>query len=1107
MRGILLVVLILSLGVPATRAASRTWLGAGANSFWDTAANWQPAGAADNGDALIFPITNTKLQNTNRFLVNGGNRFSSIRFQGGGYAVQTTTLSLTNGLSNTSPLGTANTLSGFLQLRKNQGWFVTNKTTLTLQSNLFLNGFSLSADVDGVLSFTDNVVGSGELAKTGVGRLDLNGLTNSPTTTRVLDGILQVDGALAGSLVISNGASLSGTGSVPTFTCAGDVKPGGDGVGALTVSGTVSSVFAPGSRLFIQLAGNQPGVGYDQLRTVSPPSLSGATLILTRDPAIPIQLGQSFIILTNSGAGSISSTFVGLPSGARITNSANGRIVFEIRYNGGNGNDVELRVVEGPVLPTGVVRTWDGGASQNRFWKNSLNWNNDTTPVQGDALLFPESSPIDSRRRNTNDLTSGTILDRIALSLTNGSWQLDGNGVGLLSGLSSQSSIPDLPGLFTTTLGLEFLQLQADQSFAASNVTLTLNSQLRLNAHSLRLAAAAGARLVVAGSSDESGQILIDGPGITQFTPSSQMGFVGDVVIKQGTVIASGALTNRGLWVLQAGTIQSLNAIFPSLLLQSGELYVSPNTQTRVTGNLNGTPQSRIRLEPTTFDKSTPLMSVSGNLNLGSAQLLLPVDLFPFTGRTALLIRNDGPNPVAGTFANLPEGGLLRTTNDLGIVALGRISYLGGDGNDITLTVIPPPPTGITRQWTGLDPDYDWTQPGNWLNSLTPQAGDAILFPVITAHPTNVNSTLTIADRIEWQGSNYVTLDGLYLVNGFSATHASGTNIIAAQNLGLLSAAGQFLNVQHPDAVVRIDPTLPPPIDEGVSAPSAEAGTAQPSLAGVIKGNAVFTSAGPFTKTGDGALILANMPMEWESTFDINQGTVRLENALTQNGSVQLNNGRLEIKNAGVSALLGVAGDIVIQRPTNRFVSFPKGLKATRTKLLHGTSLTVDFSAEGAPDWVGLDSEAITLAGATLNVKFPASPALGDVFHVTESRLNQTSGTFDNYPDQATLDIDGYRYQIRYNQNLNAFSGRTLTTFRVIQVPPIVAQVTGIKSVKAGLLGITGTGTPAGVVSIEQSSDLIQWVTLGDAQVNATGNFTLVVPSTEPHLFFRASGN
>lgn len=1094
----------MSLICTSVPAANRSWLGAGANHFWDTAANWQPSGAADNGDSLIFPLTNAKLQNTNRFLVNGGNRFSALRFQGGGYTLQTTTLSLTNGLTNMPPFGTTNALNGFVQIRKNQGWSVTNKTILNLQSNLFLNGFTWTADVNGILSMDGNVVGTGELAKSGEGRLELNGLTNSPTTTRVLDGILQVDGILSGSLVVSNGATLSGTGIVPTFTCAGDVKPGGDGVGFLTVSGAVSSVFAPGSRLFIRLAGNQPGVGYDQLRMAGPPSLSGALLNITRDPAVPIQLGQSFIILTNSGSGPISTTFVDLPSGARITNNANGRIVFEIRYNGGNGNDVELRVVEGPVLPTGVVRTWDGGGSQIRFWKTALNWDSNTAPEQGDALVFPESAPNDSRRQNTNDLSSGLILDRIQVSLTNSSWKLQGNGIGLLSGFTSQCSIPGLSGLFSTTLGFEFIQLQNDQSFSASNLSLTINSGIRLNGHSLRLASAADSQISLTGLIDGTGQIAIDGPGLTHFGAGSEMHFLGDVLMSQGTVNANGVLTNRGSWVALSGRLQSRNATFSNLVLSNAAFEVSPDSQTVIQGSLNGSPQSRLRLEPINFDSSIPLLIVSSKVNLGSAELQVPIDLFPFIGRTTLLIRNDGLSPVSGTFANLPEGGLLRSTNSLGIISLARLSYVGGDGNDITLTVIPPSPTGLTRLWTGAGADRSWTQPANWSEAVPPQNGDSVRFPVATVNPTNINNDLTVADTVEWLGSNYLTLGALYLTHGLSSLQESGTNTVRAANVGLLSSTEQTLHVANSDAVLRIDPTLPPSVaGEEAASNSTSTKASGPSPAGIIKGNAVFTSAGPFTKTGEGSIILANMAMEWASTFNINEGLVRLENALTQNGSVQLNQGRLQAINAGVFSLLGVEGEIEITRPTNRVESFPKGLRANQTKLQQAITLTVDFSLNGSSDWVGLDSELIQLSGAALNVRFPSNPGLGDPFIVAESRLNQTVGTFANFPEGSTITVDGYVYQIRYNQTLSTFPGRTLTTFRVIQVPSVAPRFTEIKPVKTGLLGVSGIATSLSLLSIEQSTDLTNWVPIGTVLASAAGKFTFVVSSTEPHLFFR----
>ena len=52
------------------------------------------------------------------------------------------------------------------------------------------------------------------------------------------------------------------------------------------------------------------------------------------------------------------------------------------------------------------------------------------------------------------------------------------------------------------------------------------------------------------------------------------------------------------------------------------------------------------------------------------------------TGLT--LISNTSANPISGTFSNLPDGGIV-TINGNNFQA----SYSGGDGNDLTLTVVP----------------------------------------------------------------------------------------------------------------------------------------------------------------------------------------------------------------------------------------------------------------------------------------------------------------------------------------------------------------------------------------------------------------------------------
>jgi hypothetical protein len=56
-----------------------------------------------------------------------------------------------------------------------------------------------------------------------------------------------------------------------------------------------------------------------------------------------------------------------------------------------------------------------------------------------------------------------------------------------------------------------------------------------------------------------------------------------------------------------------------------------------------------------------------------------------FTPGTVLtLINNTDATPISGTFDNLPDGGTITVGNNS-----FQADYEGGDGNDLTLTVVP----------------------------------------------------------------------------------------------------------------------------------------------------------------------------------------------------------------------------------------------------------------------------------------------------------------------------------------------------------------------------------------------------------------------------------
>jgi autotransporter-associated beta strand protein len=149
----------------------------------------------------------------------------------------------------------------------------------------------------------------------------------------------------------------------------------------------------------------------------------------------------------------------------------------------------------------------------------------------------------------------------------------------------------------------------------------------------------------------------------------------GSVIVAGGTLGGRGIIAGPvtvGATGGQAGRLEpgSIGQPLAELLIQSdvsfsdhGSLTIELDPQTGAVDQLttNGATISagaRIRI-----------LSRSGVFNLGT---------------TLIVISNTSANPIIGTFGNLPDGGIV-TLNGNNFQA----SYEGGDGNDLTLTVIP----------------------------------------------------------------------------------------------------------------------------------------------------------------------------------------------------------------------------------------------------------------------------------------------------------------------------------------------------------------------------------------------------------------------------------
>ena len=79
-------------------------------------------------------------------------------------------------------------------------------------------------------------------------------------------------------------------------------------------------------------------------------------------------------------------------------------------------------------------------------------------------------------------------------------------------------------------------------------------------------------------------------------------------------------------------------------------------------------------------------LSANRNINLNGVDLVLNGNHTAQPGQSFIIVNNEGSNAIIGQFNNLPEGATI--TNFLNSAFDGEISYVGGDGNDVEITLV-----------------------------------------------------------------------------------------------------------------------------------------------------------------------------------------------------------------------------------------------------------------------------------------------------------------------------------------------------------------------------------------------------------------------------------
>jgi len=327
-----------------------------------------------------------------------------------------------------------------------------------------------------------------------------------------------------------------------------------------------------------------------------------------------------------------------------------------------------------------AVKTWDGGGTDAN-WNNPVNWVNDVGPVANDDLVFPVTSAQFSTNNNFFLFTSFR-----SITIEGGNYTIGGNPLRLTDGLNINGGTPVINTALSLSSPQTFSSVQGSTttiailSISAGSVTFNgegsfgiglisgSGSIIKNGSGAVLLVAASGFNgaitvnngIFVADASIPGSSVLIDNPTISGGTLALSgfggTGTVGTVNVNQGAI--------------SAGTLTS-----PTGILNTGNLTFTPNGIYAckiggVTAGANGHDQ----------------LNVSGTVNLSTARLA-PI---PWGGyRSAIgdsftILKNDGTDAINGTFLNAPEGGIFSGALNTAF----RITYLGGDGNDVVITRI-----------------------------------------------------------------------------------------------------------------------------------------------------------------------------------------------------------------------------------------------------------------------------------------------------------------------------------------------------------------------------------------------------------------------------------
>ncbi|RLS26141.1 MAG: hypothetical protein DWH70_03715 [Planctomycetota bacterium] len=564
------------------------------------------------------------------------------------------------------------------------GAVTTSGTSISGQGGDIIIGTTTSGNV--LLSGNISTTGTGDiiLDNDGTGTLTISGNVSTAATSAtngdILIGVDNTTFPIGGSSVIING-------TVETKgTTAGDIYIGGNGGSSVAVNKAVTAgatgnvtFFSGGLTDVITIAsGANIAAGNAVVDGTFGSVLGvinlGANITALNDTG-SITLGQgidlaSLINLT----GAVSMKAAGT-SGPITLASVNGNQNLTLESTGA----IALTSVGQSTALNTVTVTNSAGVSAGPLTAANVVLSNSTG-----TIAFNGNTNITlglTTTANAYDVTFAgtTVISGAPVFLNTGNVSFAGN-TSLVDGATITGNSTSTASLAGTIVSGGAFNIGAIGSLTIDTTTGADTVQLILNSSS---AASTFASKVVASTVDKLS--LLGVGSLTLSGDSSTSGFQGSIDVTNGTLNVTGKINTGSISTATNGTISGAGGTIGNIIVNTGTVAPGGTLNTGSVTMNAATNYSAAVLSTTTASN----LKTASAINLGGATLSLPsVAAGLGVGDTFTIINNTAVSGlVTGTFANQPEGSSISALDALGNTVTFAISYVGGTGNDVTLTV------------------------------------------------------------------------------------------------------------------------------------------------------------------------------------------------------------------------------------------------------------------------------------------------------------------------------------------------------------------------------------------------------------------------------------